>query len=151
MVLDSWLAGALVINSTSPMLLWHLSEKCLATVFVRSGFWMSPKSLTNLSITLMDVCPTYCTPHLVHVIQYIKLKLLHDMDFMQSYSFPVVLLMIRPLLFRSGQYLQVFVLLQVLKPLLRGSVPYLGFISRGRITWLVPITSAEVGTACGFG
>jgi hypothetical protein len=72
---------------------------------------MTPKWPWNLSISRRFVCPTYCIPHLLHVMQYIRLLLLHETLCFASYSRPVNLDLILPVLSKSGQYLQ-FVLLQ---------------------------------------
>ena len=77
----------------------------------------------------MEVCPTYCILHLVQVMQYMRLELLHETNFMHLYCFPVVVLVMNPVLLILGQYLQTVARtdLQNLKPLLEGSVPSLGW------------------------
>ena len=53
-----------------------------------------------------------------------RFQLLHDMFFMHSYVCPLVLLASLPVVFSSGRYLQ-FCLLQKLKPLFEGFVPFI--------------------------
>ena len=123
----------------SPMVLWHLSEKCLTMVWFLVVSKMFDKSIH----TLKEVCPTYCILHLVQVMQYIRLELLHETNFMQRNSLPVVWLLMVPVLFSRGQYLQDCVLLQNLKPLFNGLVPNLGLLTGVLRLWCASAPSLK--------
>ena len=59
------------------------------------------------------VWPTYCEPHVLHVMQYITLLLLHVTLCLDMYSLPVYVHFILPVVSNLGQYLQLFFLLQL--------------------------------------
>ena len=67
------LLGVFLMNSStliemSLIPLWLECAKCFATLFSRSAMSISRKWCTNLLFSLINVCPTYCMPHLLHVI-----------------------------------------------------------------------------------
>ena len=80
--------------------------KCLPI----SVFWDPPMSVQwppNLPINLLEVWPTYCFWHTLHVIQYIKLLDLQVTVFLAVYSCCVYVLFIRPVFSSAAQYLHV--------------------------------------------
>ena len=57
---------------------------------------------------VLFVCPIYCFLHFLHVMQYIRLELLHVILVLLSYSTDVAVHIILPLVFKIGQNLHCF-------------------------------------------
>ena len=117
----SGLLGAFLINSTTDISmslipLWSRLEKCLPKALVWSFVMISWKWPANLSLILNMVCPTYCILQILHVAQYIRFELLHDIFFIHLKEESVFRQYRLPDLFSLGQYLHIF-LLQKLCPL----------------------------------
>ena len=103
-----------ICNCRSSIPLWPTLLKCLQTSFLPSFLWIDVKWLPNQSINRNLVWPTYCLPQFLHVMQYIKLLDLHVTHFLQLYSWPVVWLLMWPVLSNILQYRQFLVLQRLL-------------------------------------
>jgi len=117
----SGLLGGFLINSRTVMDMsfspsWLLWEKCCATGLSCRQLAVSLMCSYVRLYMFLRVWPTYCMPHLLHVIAYIRLLLLHDTLIMVLCLMPVALLVMLPDLLRSLQYVHPF-LLQNAKPL----------------------------------
>ena len=118
-----------MLMCTSLCLLWSGREKWRPTNLSWSPKKMSRRWWTNLSFSLRGIYPTYCTPHLLHVMAEIKLELLQEPFVMQLRVNLVIWEVIFPVLLMKGQYLHRGVL-QKLNPLSFGADPCLLVLGR---------------------
>ena len=82
---------------------WPGRLKCLPISSVRVFLLIDPLCPKNLFWMLSPVWPTYYLRHDLQVMQYIRLLLLHVTFFLHSYSRPVTVLVILPVLEINGQ------------------------------------------------
>lgn len=139
-------SNMLIDMSFSP--LWPLCEKWAPIGLSMLPVLMSPRCPTNLSFSLSRVWPTYCRWHLVQVIAYTKLELLHEILVMQWCVLPVELLVMLPVLLSSGQYLQPWVWLQNWKPLSFGWVPCLRLLGGSVLSPRVVLLEVALAMGC---
>ena len=102
----------------------------------------------NRSFNLSMVCPTYCLPHCLQVIQYTMFELLQDMFFIVTYLCLVYVQVMCPVLSKSGQYLQ-SLLLQKLNPLCL--LTCFGLVSLLEVLARSTVDVDGLGAICCFG